>query len=77
MIRNDGNTVLNADLTAALLDKNDEQRSDWTVEISPSEISDLAVGEVSIGLLMPSEDVERGSARLLLNLSAGRPGRID
>ena len=73
VIRNDGNTVLNADLTAALLDKNDEQRSDWTVEISPSEISDLAVGEeveVSVSL-MPSEDVERGSARLLLNLSAG------
>ena len=72
VIRNDGNTVLNADLTAVLLDKNDEQRTDWTVKVSPSSLSNLAVGEeveVSVSL-MPKDDVERGTSRLVLNLSA-------
>lgn len=72
VIRNDGNTVLNGDLTAVLLDKNDEQRTDWTVKVSPSSLSNLAVGEeieVSVSL-MPDDDVERGSSRLVLNLSS-------
>ena len=72
VVRNDGNTVLNADLTAVLLDDNDEQRTDWTVKLSPSEITNLAVGEeleISVSL-MPNDDVERGASRLVVNLSS-------
>ncbi len=72
VVRNDGNTVLNADVSAVLLDRDDEQRNDWTVKISPSDITDLAVGEeVEVSVtLMPDEDVERGATRLVLNVSS-------
>ena len=72
IVRNDGNTPLNADLTTVLLDKNGEERSDWAISVEPSTVNNLGVGEsVEVSLiLMPSEDVERGAATLLLNLTA-------
>ena len=72
VVRNDGNTVLNADLSAVLLDGDDKERTDWTVKISPSEITNLAIGEeVEVSVtLMPDEDVERGASRLVLNVSS-------
>ena len=72
VIRNDGNVPLAGELTAVLLDKNDVERQDWSVVVEPSVVSGLAVGatlEVAV-TLMPSDDVERGAARLLLNLTA-------
>ena len=72
VVRNDGNTVLNADLSAVLLDGDDKERTDWTVKISPSEITNLAIGEeVEVSVtLMPDEDVERGASRLVLSVSS-------
>jgi len=72
ILRNDGNTPLTGDLSAVLLDKNDAERKDWSISLVPSTVTDLAVGaslEVSL-TLSPSEDVERGAGRLLLNLTA-------
>jgi uncharacterized membrane protein len=72
VIRNDGNTPLNAEMTAVLLDKDNQERTDWSLVVNPSTISELAVGE-SINVvvtLTPSEDVARGGALFMLNLTA-------
>ncbi len=72
VVRNDGNTPLNADLTAVLLDKNSEVRTDWTIDVKPASISNLAVGgSIDVVVtLTPSEDVERGSGLFVLNVTA-------
>ena len=72
IVRNDGNTPLNAELTAVLVDKENVQRTDWSVDVSPATVVNLGVGEeieVEVSL-MPADDVERGASFLLLNLSA-------
>jgi hypothetical protein len=71
VIRNDGNTPLNGDITATLLDKEGVERQDWSVAIEPSTVSGLAVGatlEVAVTLL-PLDDVERGASQLMINLT--------
>ena len=72
VVRNDGNTPLTADMTAVLLDKDSEKRSDWTLVVNPSTISELAVGATIdvVVTLTPSEDVARGGATFMLNLTA-------
>ena len=72
IVRNDGNTPLSADLSAVVLDRDDLERTDWTVKVEPTSVSSLAVGEsIEVQLtLTPTENVERGSARLVLNLTA-------
>ncbi len=71
VIRNDGNMPLSADLSTVLLDKNDMERTDWTITLTPSSISDLGVGEESevIVNLVPKENVVRGVGVLHVNLS--------
>ena len=71
IIRNDGNTPLNGDLTAVLLDKEEIERQDWSVTIEPSSVGGLAVGatlEVAV-TLSPLDGVERGASQLLINLT--------
>lgn len=54
-----------------VLNKDGMERKDWTVSVEPSTVSGLAVGdslEVAVTLL-PSDDVERGTGQLLLNLT--------
>ena len=72
VVRNDGNTPLDADLSGVVLDDDDEARTDWTVKVEPNTIAGLAVGEsIQVEVtLTPAEDVERGSARLSLNLTS-------
>ena len=72
VVRNDGNTPLDADLSGVVLDDDDEARTDWTVRVEPNTIAGLAVGEsIQVEVtLTPAEDVERGSARLSLNLTS-------
>ena len=72
VIRNDGNAPLSADMTAVLLDKNNQERTDWSLVVSPSTISELAVGATMdvVVTLTPSEDVARGGAVFMLNLTA-------
>ena len=72
VVRNDGNTPLNADLTAVLLDKNSQQRTDWSLDVKPASISNLAVG-ASINVvvtLTPSDGVERGNRLFVLNVTS-------
>ncbi|RJU95518.1 MAG: hypothetical protein DWC10_08095 [Candidatus Poseidoniales archaeon] len=71
VIRNDGNMPLSADLSTVLLDKNDMERTDWTITLTPSSISDLGVGEESevVVNLVPKENVVRGVGVLHVNLS--------
>ena len=71
IIRNDGNTPLNGDLTAVLLDKEEIERQDWSVTIKPSSVGGLAVGatlEVAV-TLSPLDGVERGASQLFINLT--------
>ena len=71
LIRNDGNAPLDGDVTVVVLDKDGMERKDWTVSVEPSTLSGLAVGEsleVAVTLL-PSDDVERGTGQLFLNLT--------
>ena len=72
VVRNDGNTPLDADLSGVVLDDDDGARTDWTVKVEPNTIAGLAVGEsIQVEVtLTPAEDVERGSARLSLNLTS-------
>ena len=63
IVRNDGNTPLNAELTV-LVDKENVQRTDWSVDVSPATVVNLGVGEeieVEVSL-MPADDVERGAS---------------
>ena len=71
LIRNDGNAPLDGDITVVVLDKDGMERKDWAVSVEPSTVSGLAIGEsleVAVTLL-PSDDVERGTGQLLLNLT--------
>ena len=71
LIRNDGNAPLDGDITVVVLDKDGMERKDWAVSVEPSTVSGLAIGEsleVEVTLL-PSDDVERGTGQLLLNLT--------
>ena len=72
VVRNDGNTPLDADLSGVVLDDDDGARTDWTVRVEPNTVAGLAVGEsIEVEVtLTPAEDVERGSARLSLNLTS-------
>ncbi len=73
VIRNDGNVPLTAELNTVLLDKDGKQKSDWTIQLKPSTVTNLAVGaETTVELtITPKEDVARGVSYLTLNLSAG------
>ena len=72
-IRNDGNLPLsNTALTAVLVDASGEERTDWDVELSVTDVDGLAVGasqEVTL-TLRPNGETARGLATLYLNLSA-------
>ena len=70
-IRNDGNVPLTASLTSVLLDKDGEERTDWSISINPDTVSQLAVGATQTVevTLTPSENVARGTSTLMLNLS--------
>ena len=45
IVRNDGNVELNGDLTLVVLDKDDENRNDWSVDLSVNSITELGLGE--------------------------------
>ncbi len=74
VITNDGNIPLTADITSVLLDKEQEVRADWVITIEPNTIANLAVGESALVevRLEPKENVERGTAYLLLNLTSSQ-----
>ena len=71
LIRNDGNLPLSGELVGTVVDKNGVESTGWEVSLSPSSVSDLAVGE-SVEVLVtltPGDDVERGSSTFYLNLT--------
>ena len=71
VLRNDGNTPLNGELSGVLLDKDGVVREDWSIALEPASVSNLAVGETIdiVATLTPSENVERGAARFVLNFT--------
>ena len=66
VLRNDGNTPLNGELSGVLLDKDGVVREDWSIALEPASVSNLAVGETIdiVATLTPSENVERGPLAL-------------
>ena len=71
VIRNDGNIPLTGDIGAMLFDDEGDERTDWSVDVSPDTVTNLGVGETLdvVITLMPKENVERGVGLLTINLS--------
>ncbi len=70
--RNDGNTVLDASVTATVVDTNGNIISGWDVVVEPSDISGLNP-EQSIELIVevrPSEKASKGSYEILINVTS-------
>ena len=72
VVRDDGSTPLDADLSGVVLDDDDGAPNGLDGEVEPNTIAGLAVGEsIQVEVtLTPAEDVERGSARLSLGLTS-------
>jgi hypothetical protein len=70
--RNDGNTVLDGDVSAIVLDSDDIAASGWDVEVSPSKISGLAPGEtieLKVGV-EPNDKSKKGSYQVVINVTS-------
>jgi uncharacterized membrane protein len=70
--RNDGNTVIDGDISIEVVDLDGNRASGWDVEVSPSKISGLAPGEsielkVDVG---PDEDSKKGSYQVVINVTS-------
>ena len=70
--RNDGNTVLDGDVSAIVLDSDDIAASGWDVEVSTSKISGLAPGEtieLKVGV-EPNDKSKKGSYQVVINVTS-------
>jgi hypothetical protein len=72
VLRNDGNTPFSGEVQAEILDREGMVREDWKVTITPTTVSDLAVGSTVLltVTLEPLEDVSRSVGSLTINVSA-------
>ena len=72
VLRNDGNTLFSGEVQAEILDEDGMVRDDWKVTITPTTVSDLAVGSTVLltVTLEPLEDVSRSVGSLTINVSA-------
>ena len=70
--RNDGNTVLDGDVSVTVVDLDGIEASGWDIDVSPSEISGLAPGD-SIELtvvVQPNDKTDKGSCQLVINVTS-------
>ncbi len=73
IVRNDGNIPFSGEFSGLVVSDDGQVRSDWSASLSPSTVENLPVGEELVVklTLKPSDDVARGRAMLLLNVSSG------
>ena len=70
--RNDGNTVLDGEVSITVLDIGGLEASGWDVDITPSQISGLAPGD-TIELevdIEPNDKAEKGSYEVVINVTS-------
>ena len=73
VVRNDGNVPISGDIGGVILDRQDELRNDWVIDISPSAIDSLAIGDnVTIQVtITPNEEVSKLIGSMNLNFTVG------
>lgn len=70
--RNDGNTVLDGDVTVSVVDSEGMEVSGWNTDVKPSTISGLMPGEsIELEVIVePKDNAKKGSCQVLINVTS-------